>query len=571
MTTRVIIAGDKLVCRRLFPDGEDKPLKLAPQEIGRQFIEDLRVAVPPLVESRMNSVSQITMKDLWIGLPRVLFTRWQHSVGVYNVGEIWLQSLRDGGKIVDHVRIPRMTEEATQVIVGYALLLHDYGHLFFSHLLEEALSNISWTPTDRGGLQLETIPLRRRLLTPEGDDKELVDLMSRTFIELGFSNPTIAIDLVLSLIEGTAGVPWLQALVNGSVDADKIDYLGRDSELLEKAGYPVGVRLRTSPNSDREIPWFKDFLSEQYINHSGFLCLPGRSALAAADMWRERVFLYDRFYLAPAIRAADRVAMEILQHFLIRCVVSSAFAEEVNKFLLRNQSIAETTETGGFSPLAERMAEVTEPPDIRDLKYDACRTLLESMLYIFGNTTQRDFELLKFMEDKIANWPHIDSEHRELLTYLFSRLVDLRDRKLFLKDFVDKHVVRLPLQFPRVMVRKVREIVRSLQHQHSADLLIDVCVLPGVLATPLREGPVGHDADNRFMQLLVPKGEVSKWGPGSLSLEPLTPAKVKELERPYGRVTMVAPDKASARAKYVFDRVTEALRAAGVPIEEVEA
>jgi hypothetical protein len=175
------------------------------------------------------------------------------------------------------------------------------------------------------------------------------------------------------------------------------------------------------------------------------------------------------------------------------------------------------------------------------------------------------------MYDKISKWPHIDSKHRELLKTLFSRLVALRDRSLLLKDFVDEHVVRSPLQFPRAKVTKVREIVRSLQHQYSTDVLIDVCVLPGVLATPLKEGPVGHDADKRFMQLLVPKGEVSKWGPGSLSLEPLTPVKVKELERPYGRVTMVAPDKASARAKYVFERVTEALQAADVPIEEVEA
>jgi len=570
MTTDLNYTGDKLVCRRLFPDDEDRPLDLIPQKIERQFIENLRVAVPPLVESRMSSVSQVTMKDLWIGLPRVLFTRWQHSVGVYNLGEIWLENLRGSGKIAAHAQIPHMTEEATQVIVGYALLLHDYGHLCFSHLLEEALSNINWVPTDIGGLQLETIPLRRRLLAPVGDDKELVSLMSRTFAELGVSNPATALDLVLSLIEGTAGVPWLQALVNGPVDADKIDYLGRDAELLEKASYSVGVRLRLSPNKDRGMPWFKDFLSEQYINHSGFLCLPGRSALAAADMWRERVFLYDRFYLAPAIRAADRVALEILQHFLIRCVVSSAFADEVTKELFKDPSMVDTTKTGEFSPLAELMTEVKEPPDVRDLKYDACRTLLE-MLYLFGRKSQRDFKLLTFMIDRITAWPHIEGEYRELLKYLFSQLVELSEQRLSLKDFVGKHVVRSPLQFPRVMETKVREIVRSLQHQHSADVLIDVCVLPRALAAPLREGPVGYDADNRFMQLLVPKGEVSKWGPGSLILEPLTPAKVKELERPYGRVTIVAPDKASARAKYVFDRVIGALRAAGIPIEEVEA
>jgi hypothetical protein len=110
------------------------------------------------------------------------------------------------------------------------------------------------------------------------------------------------------------------------------------------------------------MPWFSDFLSEQYVNHAGILCLPGKSALAAADMWRDRIFLYDRFYLAPAIRAADRIVLEILQHFLIRSVISRGFAEKVTTESYGDYNIPEAFEADPFLSLVDQVNQ-TERPD----------------------------------------------------------------------------------------------------------------------------------------------------------------------------------------------------------------
>jgi len=114
--------------------------------------------------------------------------------------------------------------------------------------------------------------------------------------------------IVSSLILGNYGMPWLQAIVNSPVDADKIDYIRYDSQFLSNA--PFGIRARLL--LDKVDQWLSDFLSEQEVNHAGLLALHGRSARAALELWEERMYLYDRFYRAPELRVPDRMAFEIV-------------------------------------------------------------------------------------------------------------------------------------------------------------------------------------------------------------------------------------------------------------------
>jgi hypothetical protein len=281
-------------------------------------------------------------------------------------------------------------------------------------------------------------------------------------------------------------------------------------------------------------------------------------------MWRERIFLYDRFYLAPAIRAADRVVLEILQHFLIRSVISTRFADKI-----RTKNVSLNSENETFQTLAESMEQNSSPIDVRERKYEACRILLEGMTLNFGKMGRRDFDLLAFMEELLNKWPHIDDKYCRFLHSMYLSLTKLREGS-DLKKYANDHIVQRPLQFPREYTQDIRELARSLQHQYYQDVLIDVCVLPNVLSSSPFQAPIGSDASKRFMQLLVPKGDVSKWGPGSRNLEPLNPSKVKELELPYGRVMILSENKNLARSKYIFDQLLGAIQSSGIPIEEVE-
>jgi hypothetical protein len=136
--------------------------------------------------------------------PGATHTRFEHGLGAYHLAR----------------RVLAQLEETEGLPVRLAALLHDIGHYPFSHSLEEA------------GLPHHE-DLAARHLT-EGP-------LATTLAELGA--PAAAL---LPLIQGTSPSP-LGAIVAGSLDVDKLDYLTRDATMC---GVPYGVidvdRLLTS-------------------------------------------------------------------------------------------------------------------------------------------------------------------------------------------------------------------------------------------------------------------------------------------------------------------------------------
>ena len=237
--------GTELLCANTWPGYADLALPGCTTPLKKRDVEGLQISIPNDVKERMEHVSQIGLKNRYLGKPSGEHNRWSHVKGVYTVGVIWLHRLYSGDSVPRHLRIKPMLEyEAVRAIVGYSLLLHDYGHLPFSHLLEEAIHSIHWVPADSGQSSLEYTVLRDRLK----EDRGISESIRRAIKEaLGASAPTPLkedpLALVLQLTHGWCGMPWLQAIVNGPIDADKIDYLRRDQSFIHDAGFPVQTRL----------------------------------------------------------------------------------------------------------------------------------------------------------------------------------------------------------------------------------------------------------------------------------------------------------------------------------------
>jgi HD superfamily phosphohydrolase len=302
--------------------------------ITRDYLERLPVSIPDALCKAMTRVSQIGLKDMYLGRDPDQHVRWSHAKGTFTVGMIWLKLMYDDGRIPARFQQkPFLSRDHVEILCGYALLLHDLGHLVFSHLLEEALEDINWVPLDGGRSSMEYSVLKDRL----GTQSEMITPSIQN--ALGPHTPAPLRDPIVSILaltHGWSGLSWIQSIVNGPIDADKIDYLCRDQLFLTQtdpqAGYPIQTRLNfIADKPSHSLPWLSEFLTDQYVNESGFLCLVGRSALAAADLWRERLFMYDRFYLAPQIRAADRIAVELIQQFLIRFVMGEANRKELHQ------------------------------------------------------------------------------------------------------------------------------------------------------------------------------------------------------------------------------------------------
>lgn len=567
--------GSQLICDDTWPG--DRDLQLPRCLLKKTDIESLSVSIPSEVEKRMEHVSQIGLKNQYLGKPPGKHNRWNHARGVYTIGLIWLHSLYNSDAVPLHLKTRPYPDYATaRTLLGYCLLLHDYGHLPFSHLLEEAIHSINWVPLESGQSSLEYTVLRDRLTA---DDSISTDLQQMIRGTLPASAPApLRDDPIRGLIQlthGWSGLPWLQAIVNGPVDADKIDYLRRDQQFLQKCGFPVQTRLALySGNTGDNLPWLTEFLWDQFVNHLGLLCLPGRSAVAAIDLWRERLVLYERFYLSPVIRAADRIALEVVQQFLIRAVMSESFGRQI----MSHPDIATAVADGRLDVrdlgwLVQGAAGSADSGvELIAVKYRAVTALLNRLSIVYGKTSERDWECFSFMWELVKQVQSTDQRYREMLENSVAALQTLKDGDVkALNAFAHSFIIGDPIQFHREQRDTVREIARSFQQQYFSDVLIDVHSMPRVLSIPPNPRPTPMGRSPRLAHLLVPKGPAEKWSSGSRELEPLTSEKVRSLERPFGRILLLSPPNSNkAKARYVYDRLLAELRQKQILYEEVK-
>jgi hypothetical protein len=495
--------------------------------------------VPTAAKDVLAVVSQWGLKEIWLGLlPREKHTRWHHTVGALTIALRWCSQLIHSSRYLG-----LNSDEGVRVLVSLAVALHDIGHLPFAHLVGEVLESINWVPPGEGLSGLEQQVLATRF------DKNLKELWPEWGTRLQFP-PDRLKEAITDLISGRHGLPWAQAIVNSAIDADKLDYVQRDSEFLRSHTNLVGGRL---PPSGQKAQWLTEFLGGQTINHAGLLCLSGKSAVLAADLIRDRVFLYDRFYLSPEIRVADRMAFEIIQQFLIRAVMSEDFRKRISANgdggHEHGQTLGASMERGGL--------------DVRQQKCRLAAQILNSLAPTAGGSAM-EFEILRLMHEQLSQEKRVDTGVQDLWKACFGRLEELKKKGKTLAALAPKLLVREPLVLRRRDYDRAMEIVRPLQHFYARDVLIDLAKLPRALGVGRRwRGQRGREVD---CQILVPEGPVSRWGAGSKPCQPLTDEAVRELERPYARVIVVAPCESNVHCEYIWERVRAALLEGGVEL-----
>jgi len=149
---------------------------------------------------RLRGIKQLAMAQLVY--PGAVHTRFEHSLGVMHLAGLMANEL---GCNEDEIRLVRL-----------AALLHDIGHGPFSHISERALE-IFYNPTlsvaDRKGGLHELI------------SATIVERDGEILRRLGKDTCTN----IAKLLRIGYGQPALKSIVRGPLDADKQDYLLRDS------------------------------------------------------------------------------------------------------------------------------------------------------------------------------------------------------------------------------------------------------------------------------------------------------------------------------------------------------
>lgn len=235
---------------------------------------------------RLRHIRQLGFGDL--AFPGATHTRHAHSMGAMHVA----------GKVFDSVAARAELSDAAKsrfrMAVRLAVLCHDIGHMPLSHASEfvapklSALKLPSWLSDDA----------QRQSTHEDYSAKIVVDSSLTRIIETQFAPHGVTPDDVAFLITGrippnrshfTEGAvdwaPLLRAIVSGELDADRMDYLLRDSVF-------TGVQY-----GRYDLDWIISNLNPAVKDGSAYLALSRAAAFAFEDFLLSRYHMFVSVYL----------------------------------------------------------------------------------------------------------------------------------------------------------------------------------------------------------------------------------------------------------------------------------
>ncbi|MFZ3138685.1 MAG: HD domain-containing protein [Thermodesulfovibrionales bacterium] len=183
-----------------------------------------------------------------------------------------------------------------QQFLRMAALLHDIGHLPFSHLIEDIFNELNWKPAEYKGFYSHVFQTDEKIRILFSKDSEYKKQLN----DLGYG-----VDDLINLINGRYGVGYLDAILNSPLDADKIDYVFRDT-------YSTNRRIAIPP-----VQFLKDIVNGLIITPEKYLAFNGISAKALAELLHARSFLYKNLYLQPGILILEGIIKLIIKTYFV--------------------------------------------------------------------------------------------------------------------------------------------------------------------------------------------------------------------------------------------------------------
>ena len=239
---------------------------------------------------RLRNVRQLGFGDL--AFPGATHTRHAHSIGAMHVASRLFDS------VAPLVELPPDICLRFRSAVRAAVLSHDLGHMPFSHASEKIAP-------PRAALQLPAwlgdVPrpphAEARALHEDYTAKIVLDSTLAPALRAGYADLGITPEAIASLITGATapgaspfvygGVDWfplLRALVSGELDADRMDYLLRDS-------FFTGVTY-----GRYDLDWIIQNLNPAVKDGRAYLALSRAAAFAFEDFLLSRYHMFLSVY-----------------------------------------------------------------------------------------------------------------------------------------------------------------------------------------------------------------------------------------------------------------------------------
>jgi len=248
--------------------------------------EEEKAVIDSRYYQRLRHVRQLGFGDL--AFPGATHTRHAHSLGAMHVAS------RVFAAVAGRSSLPPEVRTRFAAAVRLAVLCHDLGHMPLSHASERiapsraSLRLPSWLDAVAEGEQATHEDFTAKLLL----DSSLTPLIEQHYGRLGIT-PAAAVGLITGARPpqdpgfSHGGVDWtplLRAIVSGELDADRMDYLVRDS-------------FYTGVNYGRyDMDWIVSNLNPAVKEGRAYLALSRAAAFAFEDFLLSRYHMFISVY-----------------------------------------------------------------------------------------------------------------------------------------------------------------------------------------------------------------------------------------------------------------------------------
>ena len=268
--------------------------------MGRQLTDSVYGACElfPIQEDlSQTEVLRKTKNLTQLGLAKLLYPSAEHSRYMHSIGSGIL-----GGMYAEKLGV---NEEERNTLVA-ALTLHDLGHYPFCHTVDAFFEKIFGNTHEGNSVYLIK------------NSAEVLDILGKYKV-----NP----EKVCRLIDGKDGLGFMQQLVSGTMDCDRLDYLQRDS-IGGTARYGLAIDI-------------KRFLQGAKKSPDGKLYYTQDTADAIKHFLSVYVDMYLAVYRNRNIVAADTMlnkALELREDTFKRVKFSHLTEERIISYLLNKRS-----------------------------------------------------------------------------------------------------------------------------------------------------------------------------------------------------------------------------------------
>lgn len=466
-----------------------KKISLSPFENEVKNSEDIRY---------MSQNSQLGRKCKWLGIEDQSHSRLEHSRGVMLIATDYYKKLRSD----------KGTDQELQLL-RLAALLHDIGHVPFSHLMEEVFHELGWTIA--GEYEL----FGHNYYT----EQKIQKIFKKKEMQSAISPYTVS-DLI-ALVNGKLGIPFLDAIINSAIDADKIDYIFRDALTTST---PIGI----TPES-----FLNNFFSGIFLSSNLLLCITNNAFLAFQEFLRTRENLYQSLYLNEIMRFGESAV-----RFLLRCFI-------LHKLDFLNSNLL-------------------LPPNIDTL--DPVK--IEFTLHMLReNFKDNEDSILEGAKEFLDRTKAIDTRIKKAIDEAYY-IINLGREEI--RSEYKKRRMLGPSRYPRGLLDTLQYARTQALISHPGSLLIDIAQLPDYLAvSKLRKPKKRLDSTKEPSEvILLNEGQTDKNYPYTKRLIPLLNssfAKIDEEDHPIIlNVYRLSPNGEEARA--ARDIFIKTLREKGVKV-----